>query len=82
MQLSFQTFQASGHFVDTLPVGTTTVESSFSQMKMVKTKLHSRLNDVNLARLMRIVIEADFSEILDIFKETNLHIFVVVMFGV
>ena len=32
----------------TLPVGTATVESSFSQMKMVKTRLHSRLNDVNL----------------------------------
>ena len=35
-----------------LPVGTATMERSFSQMKMVKTRLHSRLNDVNLARLM------------------------------
>ena len=33
----------------TLPVGTATVEHSFSQMKMVKTRLRSRLNDVNLA---------------------------------
>ena len=61
----------------TLPVGTATVEHSFSQMKMVKTRLRSRLNDVNLARLMRIAIEGpqlsttDFSEIVDILKETN-----------
>ena len=41
----------------TLPVGTATVERSFSQMKMVNTRLHSRLNDVNLTRLMRIAIE-------------------------
>ena len=59
----------------TLPVGTETVERSFSQMKMVKTRLRSKLNDVNLARLMRIAIEGpqlsttDFSNILDIFKE-------------
>ena len=32
----------------TLSVGTATVERSFSQMKMVKTRLRSRLNDVNL----------------------------------
>ena len=49
-------------------------------MKVVKTRLSSRMNDVNLARLMRIAIEGpqlsttDFSEILDIFKETNLRI--------
>ena len=53
-----------------------TVERSFSQMKMVKTRLCSRLNDVNLARLI-IAIEGpqlsttDFNEILDILKETN-----------
>ena len=32
----------------TLPIGTAAVERSFSQMNMVKTGLHSRLNDVNL----------------------------------
>ena len=36
----------------TLLVGTATVECSFSQMKMVKTRLCSRLNDVNFERLM------------------------------
>ena len=64
----------------TLPVETATVERSFSQMKMVKTRLRFRLNDVNFARLMKIAIEGprlsttDFNEILDILKETNLRI--------
>ena len=55
-----------------LPVGTGTVERSFSHMKMVKTRLHYILNDVNLTQLMRIAVEGpqlsttDFSEILDI----------------
>lgn len=41
----------------TLPVGTATVEHSFNQVKMVKTRLYCRLNDENLAQLMQIVIE-------------------------
>ena len=36
----------------TLPVGTATVERSFSQMKMIKTRLRNRLNGTNLKRLM------------------------------
>ena len=40
----------------TLPVGTATVERSFSQMKMIKTRLRNRLNDTNLKRLMRIAM--------------------------
>ena len=60
-----------------LPVGTATVERSFSQMKLVKSRLRNRINDINLSRLMRIAIEGpelssvDFSEVLDIFKEKN-----------
>ena len=63
-----------------LPIGTATVERSFSQMKMIKTRLRNRLSDVNLARLMRIAIEGpelstiDFKEILDVFKECNRRI--------
>ncbi len=33
------------------------VERSFSQMKMIKTRLRSRLGEQNLAHLMRIAIE-------------------------
>ena len=60
-----------------LPVGTTSVECSFSQMKLVKTRLRSRINDRNLVRLMRIttegpeLVQVDFNEILDIFKAQN-----------
>ena len=63
------------------------MERSFSQMKMVKTRLRPRLHDMNLAGLMRIVTEGpqvsatDFSEILDILKENNWHILLyIVMF--
>ena len=64
----------------TLPVGTATVEWSFSQMKMIKTRLRNRLNDTNLKRLMRIAIEGpemklvDFDEVLDVFRENNRRI--------
>ena len=64
----------------TLPVGTATVEGSFSQMNMIKTRLRNRLNDTNLKRLMRIAIEGpemklvDFDEVLDVFRENNRRI--------
>ena len=60
-----------------LPVGTATVEWSFSQIKLIKICLRSRISDVNLARLMRITIEGpeltsiDFNQILEVFKEKN-----------
>ena len=59
----------------TLPVGTATVERSFSQMKMIKIRLRNSLNDTNLKRLMRIAIEGpemklvDFDEVLDVFLD-------------
>ena len=40
-----------------LPVGTATVECSFSQMKLIKTRLRSRLSDSNLEHLIKISIE-------------------------
>ena len=40
-----------------LPVSTATVERSFSKMRLIKTRLRSRLTDDNLKRLMRISIE-------------------------
>ena len=58
----------------TLPVGTATVERSFSDMKMIKTRLRNRLSDDNLQHLMRVAIEwpelkdVDFNAILEVFK--------------
>ena len=49
-----------------------TVERSFSHKKIGKTRLRNRLSDINLARLMCIVIEGPeltsvhFNEILDV----------------
>ena len=40
-----------------IPVGTASVERSFSRMKMIKTRLRNRLGEQNLAHLMRIAIE-------------------------
>ena len=41
-----------------LPVGTASVERSFSQMKMIKTRLRNRLNEKSLSYLMKISIES------------------------
>ena len=60
-----------------LPVGTATVERSFSQMKLIKMHLRSHLSHSNLEHLMKKAIEGpqladvDFDGILDIFKEKN-----------
>ena len=40
-----------------IPVGTASVERSFSRMKMIKTRLRNRLGEQNLAHLMRFAIE-------------------------
>ena len=55
-----------------LPVGIATVERSFSQMKLIKTCLRSRLSDSNLEHLIEISIDCppltnvDFKAILNI----------------
>ena len=60
-----------------MPIGTVTVERSFSQMKLTKTRLRNRLSDINLCRLVRIAVEGpelnevNFEEIVDVFKEHN-----------
>ncbi len=61
-----------------LPIGTATVERSFSEM--IKTRLRNRLADCNLSNLMKIAVEepplknACFEEILDVFKRKNRRI--------
>lgn len=63
-----------------LPVGTASVERSFSYMKLIKTRIRNSITDQNLGRLMRIAIEGpelsnvNFNEVLDIFKQTNRRI--------
>ena len=56
----------------TLPIGTACVERSFSQMKMITTRLRNHLTDVTLAQLMRTATEGpdhtsvNFEEILEV----------------
>ena len=42
----------------TIPVGTASVERSFSQMKMIKTRLKNRMGEKSLSYLMKIPIES------------------------
>ena len=58
-----------------LPIGTASVERSFSHLKMIETLLRSRLSDCSVAQLMTIsIIEGpeidavEFEEILEICK--------------
>ena len=61
-----------------LPVGTATVQRSFSQMKQIKTRFSNRLLDQNLKYLMKIAIEGpelkDVNFLIDMFKATNRRI--------
>ena len=57
-----------------IPVGTASVERSFSQMKMIKTQLRNRLWSMSLPLLMKIAIESppqkmsarDLEEVIDV----------------
>ena len=40
-----------------LPIATASVEQSLSHLKMIKTRLHSRLSDSSVAQLMRTSVE-------------------------
>ena len=62
------------------PLSIASVEWSFSEMKLIKSCLHSRLSESNLECLMKIAIEepqltdVDFGGIPDIFKQKNRRI--------
>ena len=62
----------------TIPVSTASVERSFSQMKMIKTRLRNSFSDCSLSHLMRIAIEApevlsesDLEEIVDVWQRIS-----------
>ena len=65
----------------TIPVSTASVERSFSQMKMIKTRLRNSLSDCSLSHLMRIAIEApevlsesDLEEIVDVWQRKSCRV--------
>jgi len=47
-----------GTICHSIPVTTASVERSFSQMKLIKTRLRSCLNDRSLSNLMKIALES------------------------
>ena len=56
-----------------IPISTASVEQSFSDMKLIKNRLHNRLTELSLSNLMKIVIESpenltdsDLEEIVDV----------------
>ena len=59
----------------TIPVSTASVEKSFSQMKMIKTRLRNRIGESSLSNLMKIAIETprklsaeDLESIIEVWK--------------
>ena len=67
----------------TIPIGTASVERSFSQMKMIKTRLRNRLDEKSLSHLMKIAIESpkklsdsDLENIVDIWYRKSRRIIV------
>ena len=68
----------------TIPVGTASVELSFSKMKIIKTRLRNRLGDtIDLSHLMKIVIESpqslsdeELEQVIDIWnRKSEEHLF-------
>ena len=62
----------------TIPVSTASVERSFSQMKLIKTRLRNALCDCSLSHLMKIAIEApevlsdsDLDEIVNVWQRES-----------
>ena len=67
----------------TIPNGTASVERSFSQMKVIKIRLRSRLGEKSLSHLMKIVLESpeklsdsDLENIVDIWHRKSRRIIV------
>ena len=66
-----------------IPIGTASIERSFSQMKMIKTRLRHRLKESSLSLLMKIAIESpeklsdeDLNEIIEIWNRKPRRIIV------
>ena len=62
----------------TIPVSTASVERSFLQMKLIKTRLRNALRDYSLSHLMKIAIEApevlsdsDLDEIVNVWQRKS-----------
>jgi hypothetical protein len=61
----------------TLPISTASTERAFSSMKLVKTRLHNKMEDSFLADTLTIYVEKDIAktitteEIMEVFYQTQ-----------
>ena len=58
MQTMFPNLSILANVCLTIPVGTASVERSFSHMKMIKSRLRNRLGEAKLSYLMKITLES------------------------
>ena len=58
MQTMFPNLSTLANVCLTIPVGTASVERSFSHMKMVKSRLRNQLGEADLSYLMKIELES------------------------
>ena len=58
IKILFPNLSKIGAICLSIPVTTASVERSFSQMKLIKTRLRSSLNDKSLSNLMKIALES------------------------
>ena len=58
LQTIFPNLNTSAHVCLTIPVGTASVERSFLQIKMIKSRLHNQMNETSLSHLMKLAIES------------------------
>ena len=78
LQTMFPNLNTLAHICLTIPVGTASVEQSFSQMKMIKTRLCNRISETSLSHLMKIAIESpeklsnsDLEKIVDVWNKKS-----------
>ena len=79
----FPNLSTLGNICLSIPVSTASVEKSFSQMKLLKTRLRNRLSDSSLLHLMKIAIESpdklsdsDTEEIVNVWNRKSRRVLV------
>ena len=79
----FPNLSTLGNICLSIPVSTASVERSFSQMKLLKTRLRNRLSDSSLLHLMKIAIESpdklsdsDTEEIVNVWNRKSRRVLV------
>ena len=81
--LLFPNLSTLGNICLSIPVSTASVERSFSQMKLLKTRLRNSLSDSSLLHLMKIAIESpdklsdsDTEEIVNVWNRKSRRVLV------